>query len=443
MVGCKLIFQPIQSKKMTTRNKIKIWGLTGALALSFQSCIKDYENPADGTPGELITLFALKQAYQGNEVTLGPSSLGGAFKIQGIVISDNTGQNLDASSFVLQQTIPTSNNATDVTRGIILKLGSGTPAFNFGDSLVIDVNNAKLDRINGKLTISGIETEKITVAGTGKTPFVRYVNQGILGVYMEECESTLISMNADVVPYSVGATFSGLKELKDNTGPAVYVHTLAGAAFAGQQIPIDAQFTGIAGYFNESGKDTAGAKKVIMPRKASDIQFSSGALYDGFPESFESPDVAVKSSYNSGTNLITASTGTWYLLQAILANTPVSDKYNVPGKQAIRMQQNLTTSGYVQMNFDVPDGASKVTVFYGKYATDAKSTFRLEYSINGGTTWTAVGANITDMPEKGNKQATWAVNITVPVRFRINKIGTGTSNNGRLALDDFAIYKKL
>lgn len=139
--------------------------------------------------------------------------------------------------------------------------------------------------------------------------------------------------------------------------------------------------------------------------------------------------------------MITASTGTWYLLQAILANTVLSDKINPPGKQNIRMQQNLTTSGYVQMNFDVPNGASKVTVFYGKYATDARSTFRLESSINGGTTWIAVGANITDMPDKGNKQASWAVNFAGPVRFRINKIGTGTSNNGRLSIEDFAIYR--
>ena len=52
-------------------------------------------------------------------------------------------------------------------------------------------------------------------------------------------------------------------------------------------------------------------------------------MYAGFPESFETPDAATKASYNSGTNLITAGTGTWYLLQAILANTVLSDKFNV------------------------------------------------------------------------------------------------------------------
>jgi len=427
---------------MKTIKYIQSIAVAGLLAISLQSCVKDYDNPANGTTGSLITLFALKQAYQGSEVTLGPSTLGGASKIQGIVISDKAGLNIETGTFIIQQTITSSNTVGDVTRGIILKLSSGTPAYNIGDSVVVDVSGAKLDRINGKLTISGITTDKVTVAATGKVPLVRYVTQGILGVSMEEYESTLVSLHADATEYASGTTLAGVRKLKDNTGPDVFVHTRTEATFSATQLPIDAQFNGIASYLNESGKDTAGAKKTINPRNAADIQFISGALYAGFPESFETPDATTKASYNSGTNLITTPTGTWYLLQAIIGNTVISDKYNLPGKQSIRMQQNLTTSGYVQMNFDVPDGASKVTVFYGKYATDAKSSFKLESSVNGGTTWVTVGANITDMPDKGTKQATWAVNFTGPVRFRINKNGIGTSNNGRLVLDDFAVYKK-
>lgn len=427
---------------MNTINKIKIITIIGLLVLSLQSCIKDYDNPASGTTGEIISLFSLKQAYQGKEVTLTSDAIGGASKIQGIVISDKTGLNIEPGTFVVQQTVTSSNSAGDVTRGIVIKMNSATADYNLGDSLLINISGAKLDRINGKLTISGISSDKITTVGTNKVPLVRYVTQGMLGVNMEQYESTLISMHADVVDYAVGTTFSGLRKLKDNTGPDVYLQTIGTATFAATQLPIDAQFNGIATYLNESGKDTSGAKKIIMLRNAADVQFASGALYAGFPESFETPDAATKASYNSGTNLITANTGTWFLLQAIIGNTVLSDKFNAPGKQSIRMQQNLTTSGFVQMNFDVPDGASKVTVFYGKYGTDAKSTLRLESSVNGGTTWVTVGANITDMPDKGNKQATWAVNFTGPVRFRINKIGTGTSNNGRLSIEDFAIYKK-
>ena len=413
----------------------------GTLVFSLQSCVKDYHNPASGTPGDVITIFALKQAYQGSEVTLSKEAIGGASKIAGVVISDKTGLNVEPGTFVLQQTVSTTNSATDVTRGIILKMSSGNADYNFGDSLIININGLKLDRLNGRLTISGLTPDKVSLAGT-RVPLVRYVTLGILKVNMDEYESTLISLNADVADFAGGTTFAGLRKLKDNTGPEIYLQTRNEASFSGTQVPLDAQFNGIAGYYNEASKDTASAKKVIMPRTAADIQFISGVIYPNFPESFEAPDFSAKSSYNSGTNIVALNSGSWTLLQAILANTLGSDKINAPGKQSIRMQQNLTTSGFAQMNFDVPDGASKVSVFYGKYATDAKSSFKLEYSTNQGTTWIAVGNNITDMPDKGAKQATWAVNITGPVRFRINKNGIGTTNNGRLALDDFAVYKK-
>jgi hypothetical protein len=58
----------------------------------------------------------------------------------------------------------------------------------------------------------------------------------------------------------------------------------------------------------------------------------------GFPESFESPDFTMKASYNSN-NIIDLSIGNRTLAQAILANTVICDKYNLPGKQCIRMQQ--------------------------------------------------------------------------------------------------------
>ncbi len=416
---------------------------TAVLVFFTAGCLKENVNESEGTLGEFVSLFAMRQAYQGNEITLSSNSLGGASKITGIVISDRAGLNTEPGTFVLQQTIASPNAATDVTRGAIFKMSNGEANYNMGDSLVINVTGTKLDRVNGKLILSGLTPEKITNVASGKIPLLRFVTQGILSEKMEEYESTLVALHADVVDYAASATFSGLKKLRDNTGPEVFLDTKSTATFAATQLPLNAQFTGIAAFLNETGKDIAGAKRTIIIRNASDIQFSSGLLYSNFPESFETPEAATKSSYNSGTNIIAAGTGNWFLLQAILANTPVFDKFNTPGKQAVRMQQNLTTSGFTQMNFDVPDGASKVTVFYGKYSTDARSTFRLEYSINQGTTWITVGSNITDMPDKGNKQATWLLNITGPVRFRINKLGTGTSNNGRLSLDDFAIYKKI
>ncbi|HEY0677927.1 MAG TPA: DUF5689 domain-containing protein [Chitinophagaceae bacterium] len=427
---------------MSKFKNFNIWGLIIIISFPLSSCIKDYENPADGKLGDMMTLFALKQAYNGSEVTVNKSNLGGASLVEGVIISDKSGQNIDPNSFVLQETFTSSNSISDVTTGIVVRLNAAH-SYNLGDSVQINVDGAKLGRLNGKLTLSGIGADRITVLATNKTPVSRAVTQGMLHELINVFESTLVTINADVTDYTAGATFSGLKKLNDNTAGSVYVHVLQGAAFAGAALPRSAQFGGIAGFYNESGNDTTGAKITVMPRNLTDTQFVSGLTYNGFPESFESPDATTKSSYNSGTNILALKTGSWYLLQAILGNTSGSDKIIVPGKQNIRMQQNLTTSGYVQMNFDVPDGASKVTVFYSRYGTDARSSMRLEYSTNAGTTWTAVGANITVPADKQIRQAVWTVNITGPVRFRINKLGTGTSNNGRLNLDEFTIYKKL
>ena len=60
--------------------------LTGIVSMGLFSCIKEDDNPSVGTPGDLISLFALRQAYQGSEITLGSDNLNGASKIEGVVI---------------------------------------------------------------------------------------------------------------------------------------------------------------------------------------------------------------------------------------------------------------------------------------------------------------------------------------------------------------------
>src|SRR5688572_3014212 len=103
------------------------------VSLCFSSCIKDYDNPAAGTPGAVVSIYALRQAYTGTEVTLNAGMLGGASKVEGVVISDNSGQNMEAGSFVIQQTIASANATTDITRGLVIKM-NGTASYAVGDS---------------------------------------------------------------------------------------------------------------------------------------------------------------------------------------------------------------------------------------------------------------------------------------------------------------------
>lgn len=422
--------------------------LAVASSLVLTSCIKEDLNPAAGQLNDKAAIYVVRDAFRGSAINLSAEHLAGASFTSGTVISDKASGNIKPGSFVIQNTTVTSNTAFDLTTGIIIEMKDGADVpYVPGDSLLVNVIGGTLQRKEGRLVISGITADKITKVAENRPVFVRPVTLAMLAANFSFYESTLVSVHADVADYAAGVNYGGERQLNDNMGRAV-LYTRNEAAFAGAAVPINAQFTGIAGYKNDGGNDTTGAKKTISLRSAADVAYSSGALYAGFPEGFESPDFSKKSSYDMPaiSNNIDLATGNWKLQQAILGNTVLSDKFNQPGKQCIRMQQNLSAAGYVQMNFDLTQGASKVTVFYGKYSTDPTSTFKLEYSTNGGTTWVQAGSNISTMPAKGSTQATFMVNITGNVRFRINKLGLGASSatvqNGRLNIEDIAIYKK-
>ena len=143
-------------------------------------------------------------------------------------------------------------------------------------------------------------------------------------------------------------------------------------------------------------------------------------------------------------NNINLKTGGWKLYYAILGTTGGRDRFNPTGKQCIRMQQQLDFDAYVQMNFDLPNGASKVTFSYGAYYTDAGSTLKLDYSQDGGVTWQQTGDQVTDASDE-SKVAIFLMDIKGAVRFRINKLGLGPTNgtnifNGRLCIEDFAVF---
>ncbi|RYG21821.1 MAG: hypothetical protein EOO07_01615 [Chitinophagaceae bacterium] len=168
------------------------------------------------------------------------------------------------------------------------------------------------------------------------------------------------------------------------------------------------------------------------------------ALYPNFPETFESPDTSAKGHYKKA--YVKLKSGDWNLDQAILGALTNHDRFNPSGKQSIRMQQNRSKSGYVEMNFDLPEGASKVTVAYASYYKDAPCVWKLEYSLDQGSTWKQIGEDM-HTEAKELKTAEFNMDLKGKVRFRINKLGLGDGRadpsikNGRLSIDDIAIYK--
>ena len=178
---------------------------------------------------------------------------------------------------------------------------------------------------------------------------------------------------------------------------------------------------------------------IQLQHKADD----NAKMYAGFPEDFENAPAKIK--YNRAG--IKLKTGDWILDKCVLQNT--ANDVPASGAFAARFVGDNTTPAYLQMDFDLPNGASKVTVAYSSYAAkaDALSMWTLEYSTDKGRTWQQTGHEVVAENKKSKATAVFNLNIQGTVRFRINKLGAGTQQtdatikNGRLSIDDFAVYQ--
>jgi hypothetical protein len=140
----------------------------------------------------------------------------------------------------------------------------------------------------------------------------------------------------------------------------------------------------------------------------------------------ENFETGTKTSYAAAD--VTLVSGVWNLNDALLG-TSTSDIKN--GVQSARVRN----SGKLTMKFDVPAGASTVTILHAKYGTDANGTWQLWYSIDGGTNYTQTGSTITTSTTT-LQTATFTVNVSGAVRFEIRKTDAGTN---RICFDDITI----
>jgi hypothetical protein len=416
--------------------------IAALVIINLTACIKQNENPATGTPSPLTSLSQLRSIYKGEDLTIASDMLAGAVNVRGVVISAHSGNNLPAGYVVLQ------NTSRGATRGIILNMDAETAkTFIPGDSIEVRVEGLSLVNRNGSLMLENVSNDRVVKLAEHATINVAQVSVGALVTEFSKYESTLVEVTADVKPVpKPGDTYAGDKNLSDGTVESLLLSTAEEASFAEDGLPASATFRGIAGFYNADAHSSNGALTRLYLRTKADVAYASGPLYGGFPEDFESPDAAQKGSYNMTAidNNINLKTGNWKLYYAILATTAGRDRFNPAGKQCIRMQQQLDFDAYVQMNFDLPNGASKVTFSYGAYYTDASSTIKLEYSQDGGVTWQQTGEKVSDASAE-SKVAIFLMDIKGAVRFRINKLGLGPTNgtsvfNGRLSIEDFAVF---
>ncbi|AFZ56891.1 EndoU domain-containing protein [Anabaena cylindrica FACHB-243] len=170
---------------------------------------------------------------------------------------------------------------------------------------------------------------------------------------------------------------------------------------------------------------------------ASSLKIVGGAVFLLAIFTFKSSAATITEGFETGNKGayavgdVTLSTGIWTLNDALIANgSDAKDRKS--GAQSSRVR----SSGAIAMKFDRTTGAGIVTVKHAVYGTDASSTWQLQCSTNGGSSWTQVGSTVTTSSPTLST-ATFTPNISGTVRCQVKKTSGDTSN--RINIDDISI----
>ena len=429
------------------KNLIKIIG-AAFIALIFSSCSKN-ESDALGVVSSVISVKFVKGLHNGDDVTLVKEKMMDATFISGVVISDKNSGNFDSKEFVLQ------NTSKGAAVGMVIKLKDANTTINFGDSVTVEIENATLTRERGVMKIKGenLDLSKVTKISSGNVvvPMVLTATQLFSQFYLRE--STLVQVKNVTIPdLEGGEVFSGERRFDENPNVALFLNTAASASFAQKFLPAVASFNVIPTYDNATS-DYYNTAKLLVKMPNGDAVFNqTGSVYLNFPEDFEMASASSKSDYLMPgiDDKVTFKTGVWKIYQGVIGDRINEDKFNPRGFQAIRLQEQLSVSAYLEMDFDLPNGASQVTFSYGSTkpstGTAVASTFDLEYSKDGGNTWVKIDNSLTSDVTLV-RSASFSLDISGAVRFRINKLGLGLNGaavkNGLLNIDDFRIYQNV
>ncbi len=401
-----------------------------ASMMSFNSCKK--EEKITGKPSPLISLADIKEMFAETPLVLKSENMMGANSICGIVISDPVNGNAPAGLVIMQ------SYRRKQLRGIALNLGNEASQYVAGDSIVVTVNGATLERKDGILQITNLPAGAVAKISsnheqkinTVATTFTTITNN--MAIY----ESTLVSLKSAVVEnMSVGQTFAGDWPLSDwaNT---ILMHTEATASFAAEPVPGLGDYTGMA-LFNASNNPTFWLRSNADFVGQSLEPYRPDQLYLNFPEGWEVPVGARKGGYTTGDGTETYASGQW-----LMPNMYTLSSTNVINKNGTwsLMLRNAVATG-VAMNFNLPYGASKFSFIYGAAVPTADTTMPIivtvEYSQDSGNTWTALESPlpVTNPTTKYVKE--YILDIKGPVRFKISKDASAS----RLFVDDIAVYQ--
>jgi len=292
-----------------------------------------------------ISIEAVKTSFAN-----GSTSVPDGF-ISGIVISDNTTDNLVDQNLFLQ----------DGNFGIVIRF-SETHNFALGDELDVNISGQELSEFNGLLQVNGIGLNRATSKSTGNNITPRKVTASELLAKSEELESTLIEIeNATISGNSI---FEFETTVSDDTGD-IPMFTRSQATFAGDAVPSgNVNVIAIASDFNGSQ---------ILMRKRSDV--TGGGVTVEFESQPDFEDINILGWSNISAIGTRQWTQRYFMENGFAEITSFGD--TDPELESWLISQEIDLSKYSNLNFEsalqsyVHDGLS---VFISQDYSDDPNT---------------------------------------------------------------------
>lgn len=198
------------------------------------------ETPLLISDAQSVSIKKLRSLGTSTAVTL-PNSL----QINGVVISDATGKNIDSRSIVLQGLL------TD-TSGIIVSFDT-IPGFRTGDNLTINAGGLSLRQQNGELVLSGVSLSKVTktLGGININPRQASVKEVLTNA--ASWNGTLVSFHEGAFSGS-GGKYDGIIHFREtDSASTVKFSILPGATFEGAVYPTS--LSGVTGIIRMNGTE--------------------------------------------------------------------------------------------------------------------------------------------------------------------------------------------
>lgn len=337
-------------------------------AMTLTACFKQKDTLL-GTPTVNVSVASLRNLYTGTVVQLTEENTG-VSRLAGTVISDVAEGNIPKGQFVIVQT------KDGVTAGIVVSLKDAEAVpYLPGDSLVIEIQGSKIDRVKGSLQLLDIPKSKITKVEQGRFVKTLLITLDELSKNFNKYESMLVKIaGADLVPPPVAnETYSGEKGLYDGSTEAqIKLATDPAATFASAKVPVNANFTGIATYHNAQANTIEGATMQLRMRTINDVQITSAPLnadlvISGFladPRGGDAPAAGTSSGYSNGVTVVHKGSYEYIQLMALrdidFAATPYSV---VVASNGTVTANGWAAGGTLTFKFNLTSGTAKAGTF--------------------------------------------------------------------------------